>query len=154
MSFTYSKLVLTAGPLSAIYRSASARGAALLQTKLRRKVSIRYMRAEDSYCLEFGGISTLQRDIWCTHGRYHLLSDDTSAACRACNAPHDLLLLFSVESRFIRKRLDIWLGVGYRSTDCHERPALSAGGSVCRSRQSLCDNQRVPAFGGGAASEA
>src|SRR5437588_4805948 len=69
-------------------------GAALLQTKLRRNVSIRYMRAEGSYCLEFGGISTLQRDIWCTHGRYHLLSDDTSAACRACNAPHDLLLLF------------------------------------------------------------
>jgi len=32
--------------------------------------------------------------------------DDTSAARRACNAPHDLLLLFSVESRFIRKRLD------------------------------------------------
>src|SRR5205807_1001909 len=114
-------------------------GAALLQTKLRRKVSIRYMRAEGSYCLEFGGISTLQRDIWCTHGRYHLLSDDTSAACRACNAPHDLLLLFSVESRFIRKRLDIWLGVGYRSTDCHERPALSdivrsVAGATCSRR--------------------
>src|SRR5438270_1247685 len=129
-------------------------GAALLQTKLRRNVSIRYMRAEGSYCLEFGGISTLQRDIWCTHGRDHLLSDDRRLHVAPATLLTIHLLWFSVESRLIRKRLDIWLGVGYRSTDCHERPALSDGGSVCRSRQSLCDNQRVPAFGGGAASEA
>src|SRR5229473_541401 len=50
--------------------------------------------------------------------------------------------------------LDISLGVGYRRTECHERPALSGGGSVCRSGPSLCDNHRVPAFRGGAASEA
>ena len=52
--------------------------------------------------LEFGGISTLQRDIWCTHGRYNLLWDDTLAAHRAGNATHDSPLLVPVKSRCIR----------------------------------------------------
>jgi hypothetical protein len=45
----------------------TAKGAALLRLKLKRDFSIEQMRGVVFIYLRYGGISSVERDMWCTH---------------------------------------------------------------------------------------